>query len=247
MNVLKEVIKAEGVVLSYKESVIVKCNRFVVNEGDFVCISGLNGSGKSTFLKALAGQCDPEIHFEGKIEFLGNSVDDTQTAFKGRVVFIKQVPEFKEEYGTVKDEFIAGVGYKNYKNSRQSIVSFFSNFISEKDFSVLEKTKIERLNEGHKKLLYILLKLYLNPEAVLFLIDEPLNYLDYKFAPGINDLLNRVMLKGNTAIVFVSHCKMFAKPNRQYLIENHGFTEVEYHCLSCFGNVDNKGNYGVLK
>ena len=60
------IIKCENVTLSYNKNRIVKDLTFDVKDGDYLCILGENGTGKSTLVKAILGFIAPT---EGKIIF----------------------------------------------------------------------------------------------------------------------------------------------------------------------------------
>ena len=60
------IIKCENVTLSYNKNRIVNNLTFNVNDGDYLCILGENGTGKSTLVKAILGFIFPT---EGKITF----------------------------------------------------------------------------------------------------------------------------------------------------------------------------------
>ena len=59
-----ELIRFEKVALGYEGQTVVKDLNFEVNKGDYLCILGQNGSGKSTVMKAILGLVSP---VEGRI------------------------------------------------------------------------------------------------------------------------------------------------------------------------------------
>ena len=59
-----ELIRFEKVALGYEGQTVVKGLNFEVNKGDYLCILGQNGSGKSTVMKAILGLVSP---VEGRI------------------------------------------------------------------------------------------------------------------------------------------------------------------------------------
>ena len=64
-----EAIKVEHLSFGYTGDVpILEDVNLKIDEGDYVILTGENGSGKSTFLKLVLGQLSPN---QGKIELLG--------------------------------------------------------------------------------------------------------------------------------------------------------------------------------
>ncbi len=56
-------IKAENIVHSYGEQVVLDFDRFYLYEGEKVGLVGMNGAGKSTLLKILSGEIEPTQGF----------------------------------------------------------------------------------------------------------------------------------------------------------------------------------------
>ena len=69
----KELISCRNVCVNYGSLVAVDNISFSLNKGDYLCIIGENGSGKTTFIKLLCRLYDPT---EGKI--LLNGIDITR-------------------------------------------------------------------------------------------------------------------------------------------------------------------------
>ena len=74
-----EAIKVEHLSFGYTGDVpILEDVNLTIQEGDYVILTGENGSGKSTFLKLVLGQLSPN---QGKIELLGR--DMASGSFRG--------------------------------------------------------------------------------------------------------------------------------------------------------------------
>ena len=61
-------IKCRQLTLGYGSKDLVRDLDYDINEGDYLCIVGHNGSGKTTFLKGIAGLLSPK---SGNIELCG--------------------------------------------------------------------------------------------------------------------------------------------------------------------------------
>lgn len=225
---------------------LLSVDKFNINPGDYICIQGENGTGKSTFLKAIGYQSDNNLTVTGEVLFQNCKIKNNIDYLKNKIVFIAQTPEFMDYNGSIKSELKMLMGNKVYNKKLSEIITFFDEFLGEGEYLKICNKKIIKFNEGHKKLIYILIKVFSNPDLILLLVDEPLNHLDHKFSPKINKMFNDIIKKKNTAIVFISHCKMFVNPNRavKILKENKKVIESSYKSeKSCFGCVDDEGNY----
>jgi len=68
---MKDVISVNGVSVSYSNVEAINNITLQINEGEFVCIIGPNGGGKTTLLNAVLGFLKPD---KGEIKVLGGSV-----------------------------------------------------------------------------------------------------------------------------------------------------------------------------
>ena len=59
-------IKVENATMGYEGVPVIKDLSFQINEGDYVCIVGENGSGKTTFARLLNGLVTE--YYQGKLE-----------------------------------------------------------------------------------------------------------------------------------------------------------------------------------
>ena len=86
------ILTAENLTKSYGEKVLFKDISFGIEEGEKIGIIGVNGTGKSTLLKILAGVEWPD---QGKVT-MGNNV---------RLEFLPQNPEFEEKATVLQQVF----------------------------------------------------------------------------------------------------------------------------------------------
>ena len=73
-------MRVEGLSFSYKNKEILKNISFAVNEGEILTILGVNGAGKSTTMKCLAGI----LKTDAKIDLCGASVKAFGPHFKAK-------------------------------------------------------------------------------------------------------------------------------------------------------------------
>ena len=56
---LKMNIECKNVTLGYEHRIVAKNVNFSINQGDYLCIVGENGTGKSTLIQTLYGLISP--------------------------------------------------------------------------------------------------------------------------------------------------------------------------------------------
>ena len=88
------ILNAENISKSYSEKILLKNISLSINEGDKIGVIGINGTGKSTLLKIIAGL---EIPDEGKIT-KGSSIN---------IEYLPQNPDFHPE-ATVLEQVFRG-------------------------------------------------------------------------------------------------------------------------------------------
>ncbi len=153
----------------------------IIHEGEVVGIVGPNSTGKTTFVKLLAGVIQPT---EGKVEL------------KIRV-------SYKPQY--IKTDFNGSVRELFYTTIGESFDSKF--FVSEienpMNLEALYDQKLDTLSGG--ELQRVSIALALAQEADIYLIDEPSAYLDSNQRMEIARTIRRVMEKAGTSGLVVDH------------------------------------------
>lgn len=193
-----ETIKAEGLSKSFEDKVILKDLELLINFGERVALIGPNGSGKTTFLKILLGEEEPD---SGVVE-LGANV---------RVAYLPQQIIFKNEELTVLECFREDISILEGK-AREYLSKFMFY-----DKSVFKKVKHlsggERIRLKLSKLLY--------EDVNLLILDEPTNHLDIDSIETFEEALED--FKGT--IFFISHDRYFINKigERVIAIEDNAF------------------------
>ena len=157
---------------------------FLLNEGDKVGIIGINGTGKSTLLKILAGAEEPD---SGEV-VRTNGI---------RISYLPQIPEF-DDHGSVISQVLA-----HLPNDLRQTKEFEARSTLDK-FGMSDCDRdISSLSGGEKRRAGIASAL-VQPSDVL-LLDEPTNHIDNETARMFEELL----MKYRGAIVMVTHDRYF--------------------------------------
>lgn len=168
-----------------------------IHQGDKIGIIGINGTGKTTLLKIIAGLEEPD---QGQVIFQ-----------KGlRVTYLPQSPKFPE-HATVLSYVADGADGADW--GRESEAKNALNRLGITN----HHEEIDHLSGGQKKRV-ALARTLVNPADVLIL-DEPTNHIDNEMAVWLEEYLNQ--WKG--AIIMVTHDRYFLDRVTNKILEiDHG-------------------------
>ncbi|SFR77063.1 ABC-F family ATP-binding cassette domain-containing protein [Anaeromicropila populeti] len=175
----------EKVSKSYTERLLFNRVSFGLNEGEKIGIIGINGTGKSTLLKMMAGLEEPD---EGNVT-KGSTV---------KIQYLPQTPEF-DDTKSILDNVTANLKSDNehWNLEGQAAAMLIKLGITEPD--ILAGT----LSGGQKKRA-ALVRTLLNPADILIL-DEPTNHLDNEMTEWLEEYLT----KFQGALLMVTHDRYF--------------------------------------
>lgn len=208
-------ISIENIKKSYSEKPLLNNVNLGISEGEKIGVIGINGTGKSTLLKIIAGVEEPD---EGRI-IKGNSV---------RIEYLPQNPDFDPE-ATVIEQVFRGNSevmkvIRNYEKAIQDpntpseeITRLTSAMdavnawqIESEAKTVLTRlgildfnAKVATLSGGQRK--RIALASALITPSELLILDEPTNHLDNDTIDWLEQYLN----KRKGALLMVTHDRYF--------------------------------------
>ena len=191
------VLNLEHISKTYGEKVIFDDVSCGIHQGDKIGIIGINGTGKTTFLRILAGLEEAD---EGQVV--------TQNGL--RITYLPQHPEFPEE-ATILSYVTQGQNEQSWNPETEAHMVL--NRLGIED----HEEAIAHLSGGQKKRV-ALAAVLVNPTDVLIL-DEPTNHLDNEMASWLEDYLNR--FKG--VVIMVTHDRYFLDRVTNKILEiSHG-------------------------
>ena len=177
------ILNIEHVSKIFGEKVIFDDVSYGIHQGDKIGIIGINGTGKTTILKIIAGLEEPD---EGQI-VMQNGL---------RITYLPQNPEFPPN-ATILDYVADGKWQRDWATASEA-----ANILNKLGITDHEE-KIEHLSGGQKKRV-ALARTLVNPADVLIL-DEPTNHIDNEMASWLEDYLQK--FKG--ALIMVTHDRYF--------------------------------------
>lgn len=213
-------ITANNVALSYGKRVIFQDVSIKFTPGNCYGLIGANGAGKSTFLKILAGDLQPDKgevsvgprqriavlrqdHFAFEEETVFNTVimghKKLYALMQEREVLYAKT-EFSDQDGIRSGELEAEFGEMNGYEAESEAATLLSGIGISEDMRAL---KMKELEGGDKVRVLLAQALFGNPDILL--LDEPTNHLDLRSINWLVDFLARFQ---NTVII-VSHDRHF--------------------------------------
>ena len=191
------VLNLEHISKTYGEKVIFDDVSCGIHQGDKIGIIGINGTGKTTFLRILAGLEEAD---EGQVV--------TQNGL--RITYLPQHPEFPEG-ATILSYVTQGQNEQSWNPETEAHMVLNRLGIEN------HEEAIAHLSGGQKKRV-ALAAVLVNPTDVLIL-DEPTNHLDNEMASWLEDYLNR--FKG--VVIMVTHDRYFLDRVTNKILEiSHG-------------------------
>lgn len=180
-----DVIQVKGLTKKYGRRTAVDNLNFNIGQGKIVGLLGPNGSGKTTFIKIVAGLLQPT---SGKV-----LIDGKEVGIKTKVI-VSYMPdkEFLYDWMRVKDAI-------------EFFKDFFEDFDETKAYELLEFMKLDRnskvktLSKGMAERLN--LSLVMARRAKLYLLDEPLASVDPATRDKIIDTILANFNEGSTILL----------------------------------------------
>ena len=175
----------ENITKSYTDRILLDDVGFSINENEKIGVIGVNGMGKSTLLKVVAGIEEADA---GKIS-MGNQV---------KICYLPQTPVFTP--GTTILQ--AAVGGNMEEWNRWTIEADARSMLNQLGFADYEE-KVEHMSGGQKKRV-ALVNALLTPADILIL-DEPTNHLDN----AMSEWLENYLISFLGAVLMVTHDRYF--------------------------------------
>ena len=167
-----------------------------IRAGEFLCIVGPNGGGKTTLLKLLLGLIQPD---RGRISVLGKSPVRSRCRIGYMPQYARHDPQFPI---TVMDVVLMGRLDKHWggpwKNEDKTAAM---TALDEVGLSVKANRLFEKLSGGQRQRVLIARALVSDP--LLLLLDEPMAYVDVATEAKLYELLQN--LNRRMTVLMVSH------------------------------------------
>ena len=187
-------LTAEHLSINFGNRQLLQDVNFYLSEGDKVGIIGINGTGKSTFLKVLAGVLEPDTgritrNPNVQISFLSQNPDMDDNATILEQIFLHVPAEFRELNEYEAKSMLTRLGMTDFDQ------------------------KVGTLSGGQRKRVALVAAL-VHPADILVL-DEPTNHLDSEMVAWLEDWLRA--FRGG--IIMVTHDRYFLERVANHITE----------------------------
>ena len=194
-------LTAEKISRSYSEKTLLREVSLTVNEGDRIGIVGVNGTGKSTLLKLLAGEETPDA--------------GTVTRMTGlRTAYLPQNPSFTQGLSVLRQTMLHAAGGDSAEYECRALLTRLGLRDLDRDVTLLsggqrKRAALAAALAGHAQLLFL---------------DEPTNHIDMD-----TDLwLEEFLAKFSGAVVMITHDRYYLERISNRIVEVQGGSLYQY-------------------
>lgn len=185
------IIKCDNVTLGYEGKNIIENISFEINHGDYLCIVGENGTGKSTLMKGLLGLIRP---YSGKISVNCNEIG-----------YLPQQTQIQRDFpASVHEIVLSGcLNKKRIPFYTKKDYALADKALSKLELKELKKSCYQDLSGGQQQ--RVLLARALCAAGNLLILDEPVAGLDPIITNELYSLIYSLNKKDKITVVMVSH------------------------------------------
>lgn len=220
-----KVLEVKDLSFSYPDKSILHRLSFDVDAGDFMCIVGTNGTGKSTLLKLILNQLSP---LEGEIKLLGTNSEKYKD-FASIAYVSQKATNINRDFPATVEEVVSlglyskkGLFKRNTKEDKKLIDSALER-VGMLDY---KHRQIGYLSGGQQQRVFIAKALISDPRIIF--LDEPTTGIDIRAVDSICCLLGDLNKNSGITIVMVTHdiSSIIYHSNKILILSEDGSGEV---------------------
>ena len=192
---------------------------FKAEQGEFICIIGHTGSGKSTFIQHINGLLIPTA---GEVLIDGINTKNKKSILEVRkkVGLVFQYPEYQLFEETVAKDIAFGCKNLGYDEEKQLVCVKKAMDMVGLDYDIFGELSPFDLSGGQKRRVAIAGVVAMEPQAVI--LDEPTSGLDPKSSKEILDMIRDMNNKGITVIMVTHNMDDVYEYGRRAVVINDG-------------------------
>jgi putative ABC transport system ATP-binding protein len=212
------IIEAQGLVLSFGETLALRGASLSVDRGEILAVMGPSGSGKSTLLYCLAGILSPDA---GVVCFDGQPLGDMREKDRSRLrrdrfgfvfQFGQLVPELTAEENVAMPLLLGGM-------PRGEALGAAKGWFERLGLEGMERHRTGEMSGGQSQRVALARGLVTRPD-VLF-ADEPTGSLDSLNGELVMDLLTRAAREQGSTVILVTHeARVAAYADREVVVRD---------------------------
>ena len=167
---------------------------FSLSGGELLQVGGVNGSGKTSLLRALCGFLTPEA---GTIRWRGEDIRELREDYHAQIVYLGHLNAIKDELNALENLHISAGLAGCALDDKQAIAA-----LRRMGLRGRETLAVKVLSQGQRR--RVALARLLVGDAPLWILDEPLTALDVG-AVGLMQELIGEHLSGNGMVIYTTH------------------------------------------
>ena len=195
-------IKISNLSFSFPNNAVFKDLSLVLNDCPVTALLGLNGEGKTTFIRLLLGLLRPD---EGSI--LINDQDINKLNDRERARVLSYVPQENDDSVVMSvSDFICMGGINRqdfFRGPDEADRRIANDILNDLNASFLSDRKLETLSHGQRRLVYLARAIF--QDSRIMILDEPVNSLDLIRQHGFLRLLREYTQKNGKRVVMSVH------------------------------------------
>lgn len=214
-----ELIRLEGIVKSFDDTVVLNGIDLSVDENEFVTLLGPSGCGKTTTLRIIGGFETPD---EGRVFFDGKDITDMpanqrpiNTVFQNYALF---------PHMNVGENIAFSLRVKN--KSEKEIKDKVTKALKLVNLKGFENRRIDQLSGGQQQRIAMARAIVNEPRVLL--LDEPLGALDLKLRQEMEYELVRLKNELGITFIYITHDQEEALTmSDKVVVMNEGYIQQE--------------------
>jgi len=216
---LSELIRLEGIVKSFDDTIVLNGIDLSVDENEFVTLLGPSGCGKTTTLRIIAGFEKPD---EGRVLFEGKDITGmpanqrpVNTVFQNYALF---------PHMSVGENIAFSLRVKN--KSEKEISKKVAEALKLVNLRGFENRRIDQLSGGQQQRIAMARAIVNEPRVLL--LDEPLGALDLKLRQEMEYELVRLKKELGITFIYITHDQEEALTmSDKVVVMNEGYIQQE--------------------
>jgi len=219
-------LRFEDIRLEFGEQVILRDAEFSIEPGERVCLIGRNGAGKSTTLKLIMGEIEPDqgeiIPKTGMIvsQLRQNLPDAMELPVRDVILSgLHEIDALLEQYKEMSSQNLDKHGLAELEALHARIDAYDGWHIEQRveatmsDLNLPADKKMSELSGGWRRRVALARALVQNPD--LLLLDEPTNHLDIATIKWLEDRI----FSYPGAVLFITHDRAFLQRLATRIVE----------------------------
>ncbi|MFI5303560.1 MAG: metal ABC transporter ATP-binding protein [Nitrospiria bacterium] len=202
-NNISTLIHFKNASFGYTQELALKEISLEIKQGEFIGIIGPNGSGKTTFLRAILGLILPQA---GQLQIFDCDCQKLQCHHRSRIGYVPQKDSVDPHFPITVFETVLMGRYSSlglWKRPGNEDKAIAIKALENVSMGSYLDTPLGNLSGGQQRRVFIARALAQNPEILL--LDEPTTGIDSPTSHSIIDLIRKLHKELRLTIIFVTH------------------------------------------